>query len=211
MVAIDRENDLAIIKIPIPTTPLYLKTGGDVELGEPVSVVGYPNIFQQGISAKWTSGSLSSLNGLRDDPRHYQIDAAIQPGNSGGPLLNNDRHVIGIVVSTLVGFESADSGIPQNVNYAIKVDGLQPLIRSDKSIEDAVRKVRPPAVKPNGNQVAASTYLIGVKAYPTAAPVQDLRGRVFSPFARDKVIDVRDFESGEIVKCPYTGKFFMVP
>jgi len=54
--------------------------------------------------------------GYQDDVKTYQIDAAVQPGNSGGPLVRKDK-IIGIVVSRL-------EGKSQNVNYAIKSNFL---------------------------------------------------------------------------------------
>lgn len=82
------------------------------DIGENIYVFGFPQIDVQGESLKMTQGIISSRMGIRNSAETYQIDAAIQPGNSGGPLVRNDK-VIGIVRSTLKG----DS---QLVNYAIK-------------------------------------------------------------------------------------------
>ena len=72
-------------------------------------------------TAKVTKGEVSSLNGIGDDPRLWQIGAPVQPGNSGGPLLDEYGNLIGIVVSKLgIKAAKATGDIPQNVNYAVK-------------------------------------------------------------------------------------------
>ena len=60
-----------------------------------------------------TTGNVTALVGVRDDSRHLQISAPVQPGNSGGPLLDHNGNVVGIVVGQLPSHY-------QNVNFAIK-------------------------------------------------------------------------------------------
>ncbi len=71
---------------------------------------------------KLTDGRINSLAGALDDPRHFQISVAVQPGNSGGPLVSSFGNVIGIVVARLSDSATleATGALPQNVNYAIK-------------------------------------------------------------------------------------------
>ena len=78
---------------------------------------GYPQPDYQGLSLKATKGIISSRMGYLDDAKTYQIDAAVQPGNSGGPLSKGDK-IVGVVVSRL----AVDGS--QNVNYAIKSNFL---------------------------------------------------------------------------------------
>jgi S1-C subfamily serine protease len=68
------------------------------------------------------AGEISATSGLRGDAKHLQISAPVQPGNSGGPLLDQSGNVIGIVVSKLNAMKLAEKigDIPQNVNFAIK-------------------------------------------------------------------------------------------
>jgi S1-C subfamily serine protease len=66
------------------------------------------------------------LNGIQNDYRYYQISAAVQSGNSGGPLLNEQAHVLGIVSMKLnvTEVEKLTGDLPQNVNFAIKSSQL---------------------------------------------------------------------------------------
>ena len=73
-------------------------------------------------SDNFTTGIVTALAGIGDDSRFYQISAPVQPGNSGGPLLDENGNLIGIVSSTLNFLSEirAQGDIPQNVNFAIK-------------------------------------------------------------------------------------------
>jgi hypothetical protein len=74
-----------------------------------------------------TTGILSATSGLEDDIRFVQITAPVQPGNSGGPLLDSSGHVIGVIVSTLdvLKFARATGNVPQNVNFAVRWDAAR--------------------------------------------------------------------------------------
>jgi hypothetical protein len=90
-------------------------------VGQNVATIGFPNINLQGFSPKLTRGEISSLNGFGDDPRGWQISAPVQPGNSGGPLLDENGNLIGVVVAKLgLSAAKATGDLPQNVNYAVK-------------------------------------------------------------------------------------------
>ncbi|HWA09564.1 MAG TPA: trypsin-like peptidase domain-containing protein [Opitutaceae bacterium] len=122
IVRIDEANDIAVLKLdggPYPALPIA--PSRSIRLGQPVATIGFPNIEIQGFSPKVTKGEISSLNGVADDPRAWQISVPVQPGNSGGALLDENGNLIGIVVSKL-GMKAAQAtgDIPQNVNYAVK-------------------------------------------------------------------------------------------
>lgn len=151
LVVRDINNDLAILRIHDPTKtagkcaelPFRLVTAKSVALGEHVSTVGYPLSTLLGSSPKFSEGVVAAKSGLQDDPRWFQISAAIQPGSSGSPLFDNEDNIIGVVVATLdaaKAFQST-SAIPQNVNWAIKSDYLLSLVAMipDASLPD--RKV----------------------------------------------------------------------
>lgn len=104
--------DLAVLKVDAKTTGLPIGASRNVRLGERVYTIGFPLPTFQGQEHKWTEGSISSLAGFQDDYSAFQISAPVQPGNSGGPLVNEEGEIIGVIVAKLRGGE--------NVNYAIK-------------------------------------------------------------------------------------------
>jgi hypothetical protein len=115
VVQIDEANDVAILKLETGTYPaLPVISSRQIRLGQTVATIGFPKVNVQGFSPKVTRGEISSMNGAGDDPRKWQISAPVQPGNSGGPLLDENGNVIGIVVSRLLG------EMAENVNYAVK-------------------------------------------------------------------------------------------
>ena len=91
-----------------------------------------------------TKGEIGSLFGIQDDPRHFQISAPIQPGNSGGPLLNASGNAIGTLVSRLsdnITFK-ATGMLPQNVNYALKSSYVLAMIEAMPDISDKLPRSR---------------------------------------------------------------------
>ena len=80
-----------------------------------------------------TTGNVSALAGLRDDPTYLQMTAPVQPGNSGGPLLDASAHVIGVVTAKLdaVAIAKRTGDIPQNVNFAIKAEVLRTMLHAN--------------------------------------------------------------------------------
>jgi S1-C subfamily serine protease len=124
LVASDERRDLALLGVPKAFgPPLVFRSSPTVERGESVVTYGFPlsGVLSSGPSL--TTGSVSALSGLRDNPLHFQISAPVQPGNSGGPLLDAQSHVIGVVVAKLDAAQVArltGGDIPQNVNFAVK-------------------------------------------------------------------------------------------
>lgn len=131
LVSSDPSNDVALIKVDGTAVPLPVSNDGQLEKGEEVFTLGYPLVQLQGQEQKATFGRVNSLSGLQGDIRFVQIDVPIQPGNSGGPLVNRRGEVVGVVTATLdqlVALQTAGS-LPQNVNYAVKSDYVVPLLR----------------------------------------------------------------------------------
>ncbi len=122
----DEKNDLAILKVE-PENPDYfsaipytLLSESKPMVGENIFVLGYPLRATMGDEIKLTNGIISSNSGFQGDITSYQISAPIQPGNSGGPLFDEQGQIVGIVSAKHIGAE--------NVSYAIKVTYLSNLL-----------------------------------------------------------------------------------
>jgi S1-C subfamily serine protease len=63
--------------------------------------MGYPLAGLLATTANLTVGNVSALAGLGDDARYLQISAPVQPGNSGGPLLDESGHLVGLLQQNL--------------------------------------------------------------------------------------------------------------
>lgn len=130
----DPFNDLAIIKVNGEFTALPIESSRQAKRGQSVATVGYPHADIQGVEPKVTEGVISSLSGISNDPRSFQISVPIQSGNSGGPLVTKEGNVIGIIVSKLsaLAMVKQTGDMPQNVNYAIKSNYLLELLSTQK-------------------------------------------------------------------------------
>lgn len=133
IVSIDSLNDLALLKISgALSTVLPLREGTRVQLGEPVIAFGYPLQGLLSTSLNMTIGNISALAGLDDDARSFQFTAPIQPGNSGGPLVDVSGNVVGVVTSKLSPLWAAKNvgDLPQNVNFALKASVIRDFLES---------------------------------------------------------------------------------
>jgi S1-C subfamily serine protease len=128
----DSVNDVALLKIESATKAARISDTGELVRGEEVFTLGYPLLQIQGQDQKASFGRVNALTGIGGDIRHLQIDIPIQPGNSGGPLVDSKGQVVGVVTATLSQLATlrATGSLPQNVNYAVKSDYLIPLLHN---------------------------------------------------------------------------------
>jgi S1-C subfamily serine protease len=144
VVKADKVNDIAVIQIDSDglITPLPFAKNTNTKVGEEVFTLGFPLIEIQGKEQKATFGRINSLSGIEDDIRLVQIDVPIQPGNSGGPLINSKGEIIGVVTATLDSIVTLyKSGVlPQNVNFAVKSDYILPTVEGLISISSDSEK-----------------------------------------------------------------------
>jgi S1-C subfamily serine protease/Holliday junction resolvasome RuvABC ATP-dependent DNA helicase subunit len=120
VLARDAANDLALLKVDITSDHVATLRAG-VRIGEEIAAFGYPLQGMLAAGGNFTFGNVSALAGFKNDSGLIQISAPIQPGNSGGPVVDQNGNVIGVVVSNL---GSHAKGTAQNVNFAIKVNVL---------------------------------------------------------------------------------------
>jgi len=157
VVKVDKANDVALLKAEGRFMALPVIPSRGVRLGATAATVGFPNTGLQGFAPKLARGEIASLAGAQDDARHFQISAPIQPGNSGGALVDELGNVIGVVVAKLSQRAAlATSGtLAENVNYAVKSSYLLSFLESvpevaaklkdahtkDRKFEDVVKSV----------------------------------------------------------------------
>lgn len=149
ILAFDERKDIAIIKIAGFDLPsATLGNSNAIQVGEPVLIVGSP----LGLQGSVTTGVISSI---RDDPfgggfKAIQTDAAVNPGNSGGPLVNGRSEVVGVVTYKIKGGESLNFAIP--INY---LRGLIEAVGSPMSADNLRTKL------------ASSTDVFRSEMFPT--------------------------------------------
>ena len=103
-----------------------------MDAGEDVLVAGYPYGEMFGDDIKVTKGIVSGNRGLGGDVGQFQIDAAVQPGNSGGPIYDENGNIVGVVVAQLnkMKFAKQSGSIPENVNFGIKASTVRQFLTS---------------------------------------------------------------------------------
>jgi S1-C subfamily serine protease len=128
---IDEESDLAVLRIPrrMPDA-LPLASGDTVALGQRVFTIGFPALIVLGEEPKFTDGVIAGLPGRSPSERAFQITVPLQPGSSGGPLVTEQGHVVGVVTAVANPdlFQAATGQLPQSVNYAARSEFLARLL-----------------------------------------------------------------------------------
>ena len=161
--ASDARRDLALLRVQGNPGPPLAFRANPVRRGESVVTYGFPLAGLLSSGPTLTTGEVSALAGLGDNQQQFQISAPVQQGNSGGPLLDRQGHVIGVIVSKLNAARIAQrtGDIPQNVNFAVKgneaVDflrrnGVTPVMRESPNAERSAAEV--------GEQAHGSTVFV---------------------------------------------------
>ena len=132
VVKIDTVNDLALLKAEGRFAVMPIAASRAVRLGSTVATVGFPNIGLQGFAPKLAKGEIAALSGAQDDSRYFQISVPLQPGNSGGALVDERGNVVGVVAAKLDARAALSTGgaLPENVNYAVKSSFLLGFLES---------------------------------------------------------------------------------
>lgn len=117
------QNDLAILKVDLkPTNWARFRSGAQIRLGDPIVLFGYPLAGELTITGNLSTGLVSAMAGPGEDVTRMQISAPVQSGNSGGAVVDQSGHVVGVVVSKANTRARGDgkTEVLQNVNFAIK-------------------------------------------------------------------------------------------
>jgi S1-C subfamily serine protease len=147
VVQVDAANDLALLKADGKFSPLPIAASRSAHLGGTVATIGFPDPSLQGFSPKLAKGEIASLSGAGDDPRYFQISVPVQPGNSGGALVDERGNVIGIVSAKLDASAAlaASGALPEvfadghQVNYAVKSSLLLSFLESVPEVSDKLK------------------------------------------------------------------------
>lgn len=127
IIASNVQFDLALLKVDYATDPASFPVNDSLRLGDEIVVYGFPLIGDLSSQGNLTNGVVSALTGLEDDLATFQMNAQIQPGNSGGPVINRSGSIVGVVSSTANDdyFIRRSGNTPQNINFAIKASILR--------------------------------------------------------------------------------------
>ena len=162
VVAYDRINDLALLETDITPKDKFDISTQDAKLLDDIYVAGYPFGKAVSSSVKVTKGVVSALAGLENNYALVQIDAAIQPGNSGGPIVNTNGDVVGVAVAKLDYKDALESYgvIPENTNFGIKSSILKNFT-SANSIKNSNQEPKEIPKDQVGEKIQNATAYVG--------------------------------------------------
>jgi len=134
IVASDRKNDLAILKTDIADPTALALSESDPYLLQEIIVAGYPFGKEISSSVKVTKGIISNLSGINDNYTNLQIDAAVQTGNSGGPILDEQGNVVAVTVQQLSKKYAEENfgSTPENINFGIKAVAVKNMLNANR-------------------------------------------------------------------------------
>jgi S1-C subfamily serine protease len=165
--AADQRRDLALMSGPSDMGPVLAFRDGPPRRGDEVVTYGFPLTGLLGSGPTLTTGEVSGLTGLRDDPNTMIISAPVQSGNSGGPLLDRSGNVLGVIVAKLNALRVAErtgGDLPQNINFAIHGRVAQEFLRANG--------VTPRTAPSAGTRAAAE---VGEIAHPSTLLIECMR------------------------------------
>lgn len=221
VVAEDKINDVAVIKVVdnrfegYSSVPFGFQTELE-EVGSDIFVMGYPKISTMGTEVKVTTGTISARTGYRGEASRYQMQAPIQPGNSGGPVFDEDGNLIALSVATHLD--------AQNVNYAVKLNYLKSLIETSNEdipfgakntlsglkLPEKVNKLRPYVVlvKVDCNELSSSSN--GDSNALSNATPKELYDKALELYSQDDVEGAVELLFASIEKEPHAPAYYVL-
>lgn len=218
VLARDDKLDVALLKLRDGKggefQPVSFRRSDQYAMGEDVFTIGYPMSALLGESARMSKGLMSATAGIKDDPNQVQISAEIAPGSSGGPALDRNGQIIGVVQQTLNPWKVAQEtggALPQNINFATKATKILEFIKtSDKAVFNQLtfdRVTRFDQVEPSVVKVRSGIITEEWEKTPKLVVLLDYvslwdmwyRFRIF-------VIRVYDYDSHEILFLAGQGR-----
>lgn len=172
IVARSADEDLALLSVHDPSQlPPALQLSKQLaKLGTSVFTIGFPRIDLLGKTPKLSAGLISSVNGMADDISRYQLSLAIQPGNSGGPLINMQGEVVGVITSMLGIIDNQGNTTPlANISYAVKINSLLQLLsqlpeqRSEQALSSHLLAFNDPDLESMADRIQHSVLIVRAK------------------------------------------------
>ena len=175
-IADDRQNDLALLKVSHKPSHVFPLSGDSPYPLQDIVVAGFPFGDRVSSSLKFTKGIVSSLSGIGNNYSEIQIDAALQPGNSGGPIIDEYGNIIAVAVAKLdMKKILKDYGvIPENTNFGIKTSAVRNLLQGN-----AV-STKPPNTEILSKKELSRTATDGtvfLSCWMTVAQIEDMKSR----------------------------------
>lgn len=137
LIAKDKNLDLALLKANVKNNYCIKTFDKPIKKLQSIVAAGYPLATHLGDDLKYTSGIISSLKGINDDTTQIQIDAALNPGNSGGPIIDKKNgELVAVAVSV-----AARRDILEGINFGIKVSQVKDFLYAN-GIEAEKKKLK---------------------------------------------------------------------
>jgi len=133
VISTDEVNDLALLKVALNSKTVFPLSKNNAFLMQDIFVAGYPFGRSISSSVKITRGIVSALSGIGNNYSNIQIDAALQPGNSGGPIIDDKGNAVGVAVAKL-SLENAVKTwgvVPEGTNFGIKSSVVRNFMESN--------------------------------------------------------------------------------
>ena len=176
VVTYDPKNDLALLKGDFRPSTVFPLSNQKPELLQDIYVAGYPFGRKISTSVKVTKGIISSLTGIGNNFSQIQIDAALQPGNSGGPILDDRGNVVGVAVAKLDIKKILENYgvIPENTNFGIKTNVVRSLLESN-NVDLPNPNQRKISKSKLGRMISDGTYYLS--CWMTMAQIEKMRSK----------------------------------
>ena len=174
IVTFDPNNDIALLKGNFKPKNFYPLSRESTKLLTEVYVAGHPFGRDISTSVKVTRGIVSSLTGVANNFSNLQIDASLQPGNSGGPIMNDKGNVIGVAVAKLdLDIIVEDYGVvPENVNFGVKANVVINIMESE-NIKLPKPNLKPIPMSDLSEMITDGTYYLS--CWMTMAQINKMR------------------------------------
>lgn len=200
VVCVDPLHDLAVIRIPAhDLTPLPLVDAKSTEVGEDVAAVGYPLSNVLGSGLKMTQGTVA---GIFASPGRtmLQLDATVNPGNSGGPVLNARGQVVGVAVAKLPGTEFENVAFAVPIQQAVRLlaeRGISCQTAPDASRRDNTDLVREAAPSVAFLELTPGSVMPWTPHVRTASYASSYHTKIWSVAGREKWLTRSDDDTIE--------------